>query len=290
MIEKFSQHPFSHIKMRYLLAWFLLGSTLFLSIPDVVAFIVPSFRVHETMFEIISILFYGSVILFCKELLDRNGIPFKRIFGKLPSLKTAIGPMGLTVPVYFFSLLSLVFFAALVGILFPLKSNIFLAEDLELLQTVHPLAAFIGTVIAAPVAEEIFFRGLLLHRWAEKWGFKKAFVITSIFFGILHFQNAISITLFALILGILYVRTGSLYLTILCHAVYNFFSFLQEQIAAMPYDTSQETSLESLFTWDMVVISGIGVVFLGWFLINYIVRHWPQGDIRLPYEKNIEQI
>lgn len=278
---------FSRIRIRFLLGWFIFGSVIFFSIPDAVTYVIPTFRIDGTAFEIISILFYSSVVLFCFELLERNNISVKRLFGVVPSFKKIVGPLALTFPVYIFSLFSLVFLAALAGILFPFDQNIFLTQDLESLEYVHPIASFIGTVIAAPIAEEIFFRGILFHRWAQKWGFQKAFITTSLLFGVLHVQNAISITIFAFILGIIYIRTGSLVLSILCHAMYNFFSFLQEQFSFASPNTPDAAAFDSLFSWDMVLISGIGAVFIGWFLISYIMSHWPRGYSALPYEKNI---
>ncbi len=276
--------PFSRIKIRFLLAWFLFGSVLFLSIPDIATLFIPGLATNETMFEIVSIIFYISAFLFCTETLQRNGILFSRILGTLPSSKTVFGPLALTIPVYFFSLFSLVFFASLIGLFFPFEPNVFLPEELDSLGHIHPLIAFIGTVIAAPIVEELLFRGILLHRWAEKWGFQKAFIITSLLFGVLHIQNALSITLFAFILGIIYVRTGSLYLSILCHMVYNLFSYIQERIASTPPESE---SIESLFSWDIVIVAGTLALLAGIVLMSYILRQWPKGLFPMPYEKNI---
>src|SRR5438309_1143276 len=41
------------------------------------------------------------------------------------------------------------------------------------------LITVVGMVIAAPFAEELVFRGILLHRWSRKWGFVRAALATS---------------------------------------------------------------------------------------------------------------
>jgi len=282
----FETKPFSRIRIRFLLAWFLFGSALFLSIPDVATFFIPSLKANETMFEVVSIIFYISIFLFCTETLERNGISFSRIIGTLPSFKKTVLPIFLTIPVYFFSLFSLIFFASLIGFFFPFQSNVFLPEELDSFQHINPLVGFIGTVLAAPIAEELLFRGILLHRWTEKWGFQKAFIGTSLLFGLLHFQNAISITFFALILGIVYVRTGSLTLSILCHMVYNSFSYIQDRLAALPIEGETASVQESLFSPDLIIMSGILAALAGIFLIRYILIHWPRGLVVLPYDRN----
>lgn len=52
-----------------------------------------------------------------------------------------------------------------------------------------PLSIIIGTTIAAPFIEEIFFRGFILNIASENWGFWKGNIITSIFFVIIHWPN-----------------------------------------------------------------------------------------------------
>ncbi len=282
----FQAKPFSRIRIRFLLAWFLFGSALFLSIPDIATFFIPSLKANETTFEVVSIIFYISIFLFCTETLERNGISFSRILGNLPSFKKTVSPLLLTIPVYFFSLFSLIFFASLIGYFFPFQPNAFLPEELDSLQQINPIVGFIGTVLAAPIAEEILFRGILLHRWTEKWGFQKAFIISSLLFGALHFQNALSITFFAFILGIVYVRTGSLILSILCHMVYNSFSYMQDRLAIMSYEGEAASAQESLFSLDVIVMTGILAALAGGFLIRYILTHWPRGQVVLPYDRN----
>jgi len=83
----------------------------------------------------------------------------------------------------------------------------------------------VNALLLAPVVEELFFRGLLIPapmRWGQsRWG---AVVISSILFGLIHYSYLDTIpplVAFGVLLGYLYVKTGSLTLVILLHAFFN---------------------------------------------------------------------
>jgi hypothetical protein len=119
----------------------------------------------------------------------------------------------------------------LIDLLFPHDS----LEDLKLwLPLVHsawmPLL-FVLIVIGAPLSEELLFRGFIFPSLARSrigtWG---AAVVTSALWTLPHVgysvQGLAAIFIAGLLLAGVLVRTGSLRVTILCHAVYNLGAFL----------------------------------------------------------------
>ena len=72
------------------------------------------------------------------------------------------------------------------------------------------------------ICEEVFFRGLLMRGY-EGIGKIQAIVISSVLFGIIHFnlQNIAGTTVLGLIFGILVYKTNSLYAGIIGHATNN---------------------------------------------------------------------
>ena len=89
-----------------------------------------------------------------------------------------------------------------------------------------------GSIVAAPVFEETFFRGFLLPGFRHSAvGTPGAIVITSLSWTALHVQyDAYSlVTLFVLgiVLGLARVLTGSVYTTIGMHAVNNLIATLE---------------------------------------------------------------
>ncbi|MGH7179823.1 MAG: lysostaphin resistance A-like protein [Tepidisphaeraceae bacterium] len=79
------------------------------------------------------------------------------------------------------------------------------------------------TAGAAAIGEELFFRGFMLTRLTDRWGFAPAVMVTSVLFGILHMNmpHAIFATGFGLYLGWIVHRSGSIRPAILCHATNN---------------------------------------------------------------------
>lgn len=77
--------------------------------------------------------------------------------------------------------------------------------------------------IGAPIAEELFFRGLLLRSIERRFGLLWAVVGSSVVFGATHFQplQLAGLTAAGLVFALLAVRTGRLGPAILAHMAFN---------------------------------------------------------------------
>ena len=78
-------------------------------------------------------------------------------------------------------------------------------------------------VIGAPIAEELFFRGLVLRAFERTMGTAWGVAISSVAFGLTHFQGLQTPALcaFGLVLGLLVVRTGRLGTAVVAHMAFN---------------------------------------------------------------------
>ncbi|WIV11579.1 type II CAAX endopeptidase family protein [Proteiniborus sp. MB09-C3] len=90
-----------------------------------------------------------------------------------------------------------------------------------------PIANFIRICLLAPIVEEILMRGYILSSLQNKYGTVIALLVSSLLFAILHFNfvQTLSAVVCGLILGLLYISTGSLFCCILAHSLYNAISF-----------------------------------------------------------------
>lgn len=84
------------------------------------------------------------------------------------------------------------------------------------------------SVVLAPVAEEFFFRGILLRALGAKFGFAAATVYSSLIFMLLHAQSSYHLTafLFSCILCYLYAVSRSLLACIVAHSVVNLSAYV----------------------------------------------------------------
>ena len=88
-------------------------------------------------------------------------------------------------------------------------------------------AAFTA-IVSAPILEELLCRGVLFEVLNRRWGAKVSILVSALFFGLLHIgnlANAVVAIVAGFIFGALYVRTSSLYVTIIIHAINNALAF-----------------------------------------------------------------
>lgn len=83
----------------------------------------------------------------------------------------------------------------------------------------------LGTVVVAPVAEELLFRGYLLNLWMARWGVWPAVVASSLVFGLLHMEKSVFAAGLGVVVALVYLRYDSLWPGIVLHAAYNVLSF-----------------------------------------------------------------
>ena len=147
----------------------------------------------------------------------------------IPAISELSVPLKLTVFNYFlaWAALYLVFYP--LSFIFPVFVNSWLIElpppliyydaDGSYPSLVN-LLSFLSLVVFAPLIEEVIFRGVLLHRWAEKWDLKSAVIMTSVLFGIGH-TDPLGSFVFGVSMCIIYLQTQNLVIPIICHSLYN---------------------------------------------------------------------
>lgn len=143
-------------------------------------------------------------------------------------------------------------------------------------QTYKALSLFVS-LVSAPLVEELVFRGILLQRWATKWGLREGLIVSSVLFGVLHPNNPVGLTMFGLVMGLLYLRTGSLWVPVVCHGLNNLV------VAGIGWVTQPTESLSVAATqgnWGWGVLL---VVVSAPLLLRFVWRSWPQPKDDIPY-------
>ena len=98
------------------------------------------------------------------------------------------------------------------------------------------LIMLVGVGVLAPIAEELFFRGLLYDWFRQKAGVVWAVILSSVLFGFAHFDSMIvvaSALVMGVIMAIAYEKTKSLWITIFMHIATNTGAMLLVVISAL---------------------------------------------------------
>lgn len=135
------------------------------------------------------------------------------------------------------------------------------------------LETFIGTVVFAPIVEELIFRGVVLRRLAAIWGNTAAILVSALVFGLLHgWELAAAMTVAGIGFAVLYARSHTLVVPIAAHMANNLAAFLM----IVFYPGQAPVTLAQLQTempWDLL-LAGVSLPVLA----MYFYKYWPRGS------------
>ncbi len=91
-----------------------------------------------------------------------------------------------------------------------------------------PITSLIQICVLAPVIEEILMRGVVLGGLKKSCGTATALLISAALFACLHFNMVQTLSAFVcgIVLGLLYIRTNSVFCCMMAHGGYNLISYV----------------------------------------------------------------
>lgn len=110
--------------------------------------------------------------------------------------------------------------------IFPISEEDY-QQSLQSLSTT-PIISLIQVCILAPIIEEILMRGFLLDGLSVKYGKIIALFLSALLFALLHFNMVQTLSAFicGIVLGLLYLYTGSILCCMITHIGYNLISYI----------------------------------------------------------------
>ena len=283
------ENPFLNFKARNLLfGGFLLSVAIGLAVSPISSF--SGFNSHDPVFALlISCLTFMLLSLWTVLRLHRQQIKVKRLIGHLPNHYPWLPTLGIVISILLFSLGSGQLFYYALSFSNPtlveslLKQKTFLSGSETVTPLFHNLLIIFTILIVAPVTEEFIFRGVLLHRWTAKWGVTPALLISALLFGLLH-ANIVGLFVFGLMMAVLYLKTRTLIVPIICHALNNLVAVGLELASQNSGTTEKFDVLTELraYWWVGVVY----IVLSAPWLITFLYNNWPKPSLPLPYFAN----
>lgn len=277
------------MKIRHIIGWILVSSIslIFLSRTSLFNNIAPWVKQYVILFSII----YLVPILWFYKKCKKQKIHFYSSFFSKPS-EFPIKTMIATVIMPFFLSIGIILLLLAIAMSFNISEGTDKAIVIANKSSLQFLISSIITAVIAPITEEIIFRGYLLNRLSFKLGVKKAIIISSIIFGILHLQSALGATIMGISMCILYIKTKSLIVPTIVHMVSNIFVVFKDIslfISPSELSTSSTPDLDTSICFiGAFLFIGIGLL---WF-IPFIKSNWSycieKGMPSFTYESNIK--
>lgn len=144
--------------------------------------------------------------------------------------------------------------------------------------------AMLTTIVAAPILEEILFRGIIQESMTRKYGAWRSIVVASLIFGLIHGipQQVVAGSLMGMVLGYIYYKTQSMISVIIMHAINNALA----QLGMMFTDgelvsTKQMFSAEYMWIYYMMYGAAAVIVVVSLFRVIVLIRQNKFEQIRL---------
>lgn len=143
----------------------------------------------------------------------------------------------------------------------------------EMSRAYQGLHFIVLALVAAPVFEELLFRGMLFPLLALRWGAAAAMLVSAFVFGLFHL-NVLGATVFGLAATVFYLRTSSLLVPMGAHFFNNAIA-VGLALALPSPEAPPELTQEALRTglWPALAMTLFG----GYFVLRLLRRNWPPG-------------
>ena len=221
-------NPFERIKFRSLFIWELVSVPVALVIFWIVGAVYDLDAEDPTVVSVgLSSWFYGSILLWVGWQFARRNVEMGRIVGRLPRGYNWWPVIGVLVATMMFSLGSAQIVLYGVSLVAPellegaLEADLFGAASESNSPGLYVFTLVVTLVVAAPVVEELLFRGILLHRWSVKWSLGWGIVASSVVFGVGHDLSLVGLSTFGVVASLLYIRTRTLLVPMAFHMLNN---------------------------------------------------------------------
>ncbi len=174
--------------------------------------------------------------------------------------------------------------ALLFGIISPIAGLIPMPESIKgafiAFGNQTGIFTFILMVIAAPILEELIFRGIILEGLLKRYSPIRSILISSFLFGLVHLNPWQFVT--GLILGVfsgwVYFKTRSLSFSIIIHAAANLSGFLMRYI--IDIDSSMDkTLIESYGGLTNLILAIVGSIIIVSVCIYFLIKEFNKKKI-----------
>jgi membrane protease YdiL (CAAX protease family) len=278
-----SENPFLSIRARGLIPWMIFGGFL-IGVPLSFLSFIPALDALEVY--LFGFCFYFLLFRWVKWKAADGGIELGKFFRKTGQARAG-RIIGLVVAIFAFEIASILFYQFCLAHLVPGILALAIGKDhptvAPAVRDLRLLLQILVAVVLAPVVEELLFRGILLNRWAAKWGIRTGILVSAAAFAIPHLGDPGGAFVFGLVMGLLYCKTRALWAPIAVHVINNCIG-MAPRLAGWR-ESAIPTGIEEHKSFP--VLGAILLVASVPFLAAFIYRNWPGRDDPSPYQREL---
>ena len=268
-----SKTGIENLKLWTIIPWIIFWGTIGLILDYV-------FRVNQYGVDFIGIYLYLMIFIWIVRGLNKRNIRLSDLSGRERVRVSWLKILSFVPVVKLASGSIMVLLGLILLYTFPIIGKIANSADSinNQLLPIEIFFTFLTVIILAPIVEELFFRGMMLNKWGQKYGLFKGIFFTSLIFAIVHPASFFSAFLTSFLYSILYVKTKKLYIAIFAHSFGNLIVFLPRiflEPSVLKSDVVSPTIIE------LVATVGISIVLLSITMYG-LYRMYP-SDKTLPY-------
>lgn len=146
------------------------------------------------------------------------------------------------------------------------------------IQVGRGLWTMVSLILFAPIFEELLCRGVVLGSLRRRYGLTAAWLLSSLFFGVLHLQpvQVVSATVVGLILGYVCLATDSLWPSMILHALNNAAAYLLMILFTKPGEEGATLLIDLVGNHTLYLTIYVVAVILsalsGWMMVRTLRR------------------
>ncbi|WP_026674815.1 CPBP family intramembrane glutamic endopeptidase [Alkalihalobacterium bogoriense] len=242
------------------------------------------------MNNLFNITIHILLIILIIRSLKKHHISIKSVIGSLSIQKHPwLQLISMKIFLFIFSTLSIVAILYVIGLVdSTFYRDILLEENSEIIDINRMIVTLVIGITLVPIMEELFFRGFLLNKWGERIGVTKAVMLSSLVFGILHFDSGfIGSFVSGIFYSFVYIKSKTLLVPIILHSFHNLLALSLEFIPDGGTPINYEDIPQSINEMQLVFSIGTLIFLILIPIVCYVLYRYNKGSLKVtPYQNN----
>ncbi len=171
-----------------------------------------------------------------------------------------------------------------------INNDIFILASKTFSPALYYLLESLSSLVLSPLFFTFVFQGIVLHRWAAKWGNRTAILALCLLVGVMFYTNVLGAISFVLVYTFLYIKSRTLIVPFIAY-ILEVLLYIVWNLLYLLFTISSSTKTVSVLEqfrseWRVGVF--LFVLSAPW-IVHFIYKNWPSPNEQLPYFANTSE-